>query len=158
MSDQRFTPNSRFARACGSELHLSPSELEAFVVGVLDPAATSRLEAHVAACAECQARLEQEARLELAFAAVATRTEAKRAREEERPRRALPAAAFGVLAMAATLALWVTARGVDDVHAPSPTADDPAAAAAPPTVSADASAFTASLDTQADGSRLGVRD
>jgi len=140
-----------------SDLHLSVSDLEAFVIGALDPAESARVEAHVAACAECQARLEREARLELAFATVATRTETRRAREEERPRRALPAAAFGVLAMAAAMALWVTARGADETR--TPPGDDPAAAAmAPPTISADASSFTASLEMQADGSRLGVRD
>ncbi len=139
-----------------SELHhIGASELEAYVMGALDAADITRVEAHVEGCARCQSRLEREARLELAFAALATRSE-KRARDEERPRRALPAAAFGVLAMAAAMALWVTARSEDARSIP--TGDDPAAAAAPPTVSADAATFTASLETQADGSRLGVRD
>jgi hypothetical protein len=56
--------------------------------------------------------------------------------------------------MAAAMLLWLAPRGESTERASAPVDEAPAVNE----VNADASAVTASLDLQADGSRLGVRD
>jgi anti-sigma factor RsiW len=51
--------------------HLSAAELEGYVRNLLDPGAELELEAHVAACERCAARLQSAARLELQLAEIA---------------------------------------------------------------------------------------
>ncbi len=135
-----------------SESHVAREALEAYVIGALDEAEAARLESHVLACPACEARLQHEASLELAFTQVARAPEA-------RPRRAgrvaAPIAAVGgVLAVAAAMILWLGAHGDVDARAP--------AAEAPTTISdtaADASTATAQLDVPGDGAvRSAMRD
>ena len=82
--------------------HVSASQLEAYVVGAIDDAAElARVEAHVMACKACEARLQNEACLEMVFESLA---------EETRPKKtyAAPLAFAGTaLAMAAAMILWV---------------------------------------------------
>ena len=134
-----------------TESHATREALEAYVIGALDEAESARLESHVLACPACEARLQHEASLELAFTQVA--------RAPERPRRvgrvAGPIAAVGgVLAVAAAMVLWLGANGDVDARAP--------AAEAPATISdtaADASTATAQLDVPGDGAvRSAMRD
>lgn len=104
-----------------SESHVAREALEAYVIGALDEAEAARLESHVLACPACEARLQHEASLELAFTQVARAPEA-------RPRRAgrvaAPIAAVGgVLAVAAAMILWLGAHG--DVDARAPAAEAP---------------------------------
>jgi anti-sigma factor RsiW len=51
--------------------HLTPEELEQYVIGALEPAAVSAVEGHVAGCEACATALRREARLELGLAEVA---------------------------------------------------------------------------------------
>ncbi len=133
--------------------HLSPEALEAYVIGAMDEVGCAELEAHVASCASCEARLQHEARLDLAFTAIAEREEAAR------PRRtahfAAPLAITGsALAMAAAMILFILPRQEVE-RAPSVEEAPPVAVE----INADASAATAQLDVQADGApRVGVRD
>jgi anti-sigma factor RsiW len=125
------------------------SMLEGYVIGALSDADVLRVEAHVIACGACAARLAREAELDVAFEAVVSSQ-----RTHARPVKVSSSMALGAaLAMAAGLLLWLVPRGVDDTHAPSSVQETPSAE-----VNADASTFTASLDLQADGSRLGVKD
>ncbi len=131
--------------------HVSAEALEAYVIGALDEVELAAVEAHVMACPVCEARLQHEARLDLAFTAVA--------RQVERPRKTASiagplAAAGGALAMAAAMILWVLPHG--DVER-APSVEEPAPIATE--INADASTATAQLEAQADGaSRVGVRD
>lgn len=131
--------------------HVSQSALEGYVIGAISELECAELEAHVTECESCAARLAREASLELAFTAVA-------ARSEERPRRVhLIAPAVGAtLAMAAAVMLWVLPRGETSEQHPQ-TADDQAPIVVD-TYADAAPGFTASLETQVDGSRVGVRD
>lgn len=128
--------------------HIAQGTLEAYVTCSLTDVECAEVEAHVASCAPCAARLSREARYELAFAEVAARA--------ERPRRSisLMVPAAGALAMAAAVLLWMVPR--ESVEQRSQNVDDPTPAIAD--TSADASTFTASLEVQVDGSRVGVRD
>ncbi len=134
--------------------HLSTKALEAYVIGAMDEVECAELEAHVASCASCEARLQHEARLDLAFTAIAEREEAAR------PRRtahfAAPLAITGsALAMAAAMILFVLPRGEVE-RAPSVEEQPPPVAVE---LNADASAATAQLAVQVDGApRVGVRD
>ena len=126
--------------------HVTRPALEAYVIGTLDEAESACLEAHVASCAACEARLQHEATLELAFAQVADHV-------EERPRKtvrlAAPmAAAGGFLAIAAAMILWLGPRGDVDARAPEPPPDT--------TTSGDASTATAQLDVAGDGAPRGA--
>ena len=133
--------------------HLSAAQLEAYVVGAIDDAAElTSVEAHVMACKTCEARLQNEARLDMVFTALA---------HETRPRKtyAAPVAFAGTaLAMAAAMILWVLPHGSQDVER-TPNQEG---ASEPPVLTdtngGDASTVTASLELQADGSRVGVRD
>lgn len=131
--------------------HVSQSMLEGYVIGALSDLESAAVEEHVMACASCTARLQKEARLELAFAAVAERV-------PERSRRAylIAPAVGGAIAMAAAILLWIAPRDAASDQRPQ-TADDQATTTISDT-NGDASTVTASLDTQADGSRVGVRD
>ncbi len=132
--------------------HVSQRALEGYVIGALSELECAELEAHVIECEACAARLAREASLELAFTAVA-------ARGEERPRRVhLIAPALGAtLAMAAAVLLWVLPRGEASEQHPQ-TADDQAPSVVDTYGDASATGITASLETQVDGSRVGVRD
>ena len=127
--------------------HVSASRLEAYVVGAIDDAAElASVEAHVMACKACEARLQNEARMEMVFESLA---------EEVRPRKtyAAPFAFAGTaLAMAAAMILWVLPHGSE----PQPQSSEPPVLT--DTNGGDASTVTASLELQADGSRVGVRD
>jgi len=129
--------------------HLTQSALEAYVVGALEDAELARVEAHVASCAACEARLQHEASLEMVFARVADRA-------EERPRRRVAApmaAAGGVLAVAAALIFWLSPRADVDARAPDPSPEQAAE------TSGDASTATAQLDSPGDGAvRAAFRD
>jgi len=129
--------------------HLSREALEGYVIGSLDEAECARVEAHVSGCPACEARLQHEASLELAFTQVAVRAEEKPRRA---PRFAAPAAIGGVLALAAAMLLWL---------APHPDTIDARAAApqAAPEITGDASTATAQLDSPGDGAvRSTIRD
>jgi anti-sigma factor RsiW len=54
-----------------TEQHLSPGDLEAFVIDALDAARAAEVEAHVVACPVCSAALAREAELELSLVEVA---------------------------------------------------------------------------------------
>jgi len=132
--------------------HVSRDALEAYVMGALDDAELEAVEAHVAACSACEARLQHEARLEMAFARVADHV------APERPRRAVRVAAplaatGGVLAVAAAMMLWLAPRGDVDARAPDPipeTSGD---------TTGDASTATAQLEVPGDGAvRAAFRD
>jgi anti-sigma factor RsiW len=127
------------------------SMLEGYVIGALSDADVARVEAHVIGCSACAARLAREAELDVAFEAVVSsqRTHARSGAVRVSSSMALGAA----LAMAAGMLLWLVPRGADDTHAPSTVQETPSAE-----VNADASTFTASLDLQVDGSRVGVKD
>jgi hypothetical protein len=130
--------------------HISLESLEAYVMGALDDGEASRVESHVVSCESCAARLQREAALEVAFAAVVTRTPAP----SRIPRVAtVSALAAAAVAMAATMVLWLAPRVESADRAPATVPDEVVVE-----VNADASTATASLDLQADGSRLGVRD
>ncbi|HEY1960555.1 MAG TPA: zf-HC2 domain-containing protein [Polyangiaceae bacterium] len=131
--------------------HLSREALEGYVIGSLDEAECARVEAHVTRCAACEARLQHEASLELAFTQVAARAEEKPRRA---PRYAASAVAFGgVLAFAAAMVLWLTPRA-EPIDARS--ASEPQAI---PEMNADASTATAQLDSPGDGAvRSTIRD
>jgi anti-sigma factor RsiW len=133
--------------------HVSQLELDAYVIGALDDADVTAFEAHVVACEACAKRLQHEAELEVAFAAVVASPVPSRL-----PRIAsISAFAGAALAMAAATLLWLAPRAETTTteRTPSMAATEEIA---PPIPMADASTFTASLDVQADGSRLGVRD
>jgi anti-sigma factor RsiW len=132
--------------------HLSQDSLEAYVIGALDEVAATDVEAHVADCAACAARLQREAALEVAFASVVA-SPSKPTTVSPRVG-SIPAIAGAALAMAAAMLLWLAPRGESTERASAPVDEAPAVNE----VNADASAVTASLDLQADGSRLGVRD
>jgi anti-sigma factor RsiW len=85
-------------------LHVTPVELELYVLGGLGPADSERLEAHCGGCRACAVALMSEARLELAFEQVAKRSIRSRML---RPVRTAGYAAAGLLAMAAAVVLWV---------------------------------------------------
>jgi anti-sigma factor ChrR (cupin superfamily) len=128
--------------------HLSDAQLEAYVIGALDGAELTTVEAHVMVCRVCEARLQNEARLDMVFTALA---------HETRPRRtyAAPLAFAGTaLAMAAAMIVWVLPHGSTDTERPQ-SSDPPVLT---DTNNGDASTVTASLELQADGSRIGVRD
>lgn len=138
-----------------SDRHIAAELLESYVIGALDDADVARVEAHVFSCRVCEAKLQREAELDLAFTQVATRV------IENKPKRItrLVVPAFGAgaaLAMAAAVLLWVLPRGESDAHAASSPVDDGVPVVTE--TNADASTVTASLDLQVDGSRLGVRD
>jgi hypothetical protein len=128
--------------------HVSASQLEAYVVGAIDDdAELIAVEAHVLACKVCEARLQNEARMEMVFEALA---------EETKPKKtyAAPLAFAGTaFAMAAAMILWVLPHN-SEVERPQ--------SSEPPVLTdtngGDASTVTASLELQADGSRVGVRD
>jgi hypothetical protein len=137
-----------------SERHVSASALEGYVIGAMGELEAAALEEHVASCRSCEARLQQEARLDLAFTAVAARESARpRRRFIERAPLALAGSALAVSCAAAML-LWVLPHGEMD--------RDTSASEPPPVtaeINADASTATAQLDVQADGApRVGVRD
>ncbi len=126
--------------------HASASQLEAYVIGALEGAELASVEAHVMACKTCEARLQNEASMEMVFEALA---------HETRPRKTYtaPLAFAGTaLAMAAAMILWVLPHNSEE-HLQS---------SEPPVLTdtngGDASTVTASLELQADGSRVGVRD
>lgn len=129
-----------------SEHHVSASQLEAYVIGALEGAELIAVEAHVMACKTCEARLQNEARLEMVFEAV---------EHEARPKKtyAAPFAFAGTaFAMAAAMILWVLPHNAETERPQS---------SEPPVLTdtnGDAATTTASLDLQADGSRVGVRD
>jgi hypothetical protein len=128
--------------------HVSASQLEAYVVGAIDDAAElASVEAHVMACKACEARLQNEARMDMVFEALA---------HETRPRKthaATFAFAGTAFAMAAAMILWVLPHGSE---AERPQSSEPPVLT--DTNSGDASTVTASLELQVDGSRVGVRD
>ncbi len=130
-----------------SDRHVSASALEAYVIGAMGEVEAAALESHVASCRSCEARLQQEARLDLAFTAVA-------GREAARPRKIHFAAPLALaFSCAAAMLLWVLPHGEME-RAPSVEESAPAAE-----INADASTATAQLDVQADGApRVGVRD
>ena len=126
--------------------HVSAEALEAYVIGALDGAELVSVEAHVMACKTCEARLQNEARLDMVFTALA---------HETRPRQTYtaPLAFAGTaLAMAAAMILWVLPHG----EAEHPQSSEPPVLT--DTNGGDASTVTASLELQVDGSRVGVRD
>ncbi len=129
------------------------SMLEGYVIGALSDADVALVEAHVIACSACAARLAREAELDVAFEAVVSsqRTHTRPGAVKVSSGVALGAA----LAMAAGMLLLLVPRGADDTHAPSSVQETPSAHWEE---NVDASTFTASLDLQADGSRLGVKD
>ncbi len=136
---------------------LSREHLEGYVVGTLDEVDAAALEAHVMECASCETKLQREAALELAFTRVAAHVEhTSRPTRVRRIHVALPMVAGAALTMAAAFLLWIVPHADSDAASRAPAAEEPA----PQMVesNADASTFTASLDLQADGSRLGVRD
>lgn len=127
--------------------HVSASQLEAYVIGALEGAELIAVEAHVLACKACEARLQNEARMEMVFESLA---------EETRPRKtyAAPLAFAGTaFAMAAAMILWVLPHNSE---AERPQSSEPPVLT--DTNGGDASTVTASLELQADGSRVGVRD
>ena len=138
-----------------SEPHVTREALEAYVIGALDEAESARLESHVLACPACEARLQHEASLELAFTQVARAPERRVGRVGRVGRVAGPIAAVGgVLAVAAAMVLWLGANG--DVDARAPAAEAPAAIS---DTAADASTATAQLDVPGDGAvRSAMRD
>jgi anti-sigma factor ChrR (cupin superfamily) len=130
--------------------HVSAEALEAYVIGALDGAELISVEAHVMACKTCEARLQNEARLDMVFTALA---------HETRPRKtytasvvSLGAFAGTALAMAAAMILWVLPHGETE----HPQSSEPPVLT--DTNGGDASTVTASLELQVDGSRVGVRD
>jgi len=126
--------------------HVSASQLEAYVIGALEGAELTSVEAHVMACKACEARLQNEASMEMVFEALANET---------RPRKTYAttfAFAGTALAMAAAMILWVLPHGSE----PQPQSSEPPVLT--DTNGGDASTVTASLELQADGSRVGVRD
>ena len=135
---------------------------EAYVLGVLDEADASALEAHVMECASCEKQLQKEAALELAFTRVAAHVEhVEVASTNARVRRmhvALPMVAGAALAMAAAFLLWIVPHTDSDAASRAPAAEEPAPQMVESNADASTSTFTASLDLQVDGSRLGVRD
>ncbi len=131
-----------------SERHLSAERLEQYVIGALSEPEASEVERHVAACPACEARLMNEASLELAFAQVAS-TRRVEPSVRRGVSRVVPAAVVGALAMAAAAVVWLT---------PAAPVDSRAAAAPPPQASyetGDASTATAQLDGDA---LIGMRD
>ena len=128
--------------------HVSASQLEAYVIGAIEDAAElTRVEAHVMACKTCEARLQNEASMEMVFESLA---------HETRPRKTYGATfAFAgtALAMAAAMILWVLPHGSESER---PQSSEPPVLT--DTNNGDASTVTASLELQADGSRVGVRD
>jgi len=127
--------------------HVSASQLEAYVIGALEGAELIAVEAHVLACKACEARLQNEARMEMVFEALA---------HETRPRKtyAAPLAFAGTaFAMAAAMILWVLPHNGESER---PQSSEPPVLT--DTNGGDASTVTASLELQADGSRVGVRD
>jgi anti-sigma factor RsiW len=132
--------------------HLSQDLLEAYVIGALDVIEASDVERHVARCSACAVLLEREAALEVAFTAVVAMPKPSRLPRVRVGH--LSAAAGAAVAMAAAVLLWLAPRSehVQLSDEPSPTVYTA------PESSGDASTFTASLDLQADGSRVGVRD
>src|SRR5947209_615728 len=113
------------------EQHVSAEALEAYVIGALGDAALAEVEAHVMKCAACEARLQNEARLDLAFTALA---------EETRPRKnyTAPLAFAGTaFAMAAAMILWVLPHNSETQSSEPPVVTD--------TNNGDASTVTASL-------------
>ena len=136
-----------------SDTHISQDTLEAYVIGALEGLDASSVERHVSACAECARRLQHEATLEVVFEAVVSPARpTKTARVTH-----VSAFAGAALAMAAAMLLWLVPRGAEtSERAPTTPTDEPVPAAVE--ANADASTFTASLDLQVDGSRVGVRD
>ncbi len=128
--------------------HIAQSSLEGYVMCTLADEECAIVEAHVASCETCAARLQREARFELAFAEVA-------ARSEERPRRMhyIAPAIGGALAMAAAMILWMAPHESASEQR-TPTVEDQTASE----MNADASTMTATLEREVDGSRIGVKD
>jgi hypothetical protein len=98
--------------------HLSPSDLELFVIDGLDAVLASRVEAHVLGCRECGEALAREARLEVDLEEVARRAARPVLVEATRRSRPAPvrpprlgfalAAAGGALSLAAAWMLFAT--------------------------------------------------
>jgi anti-sigma factor ChrR (cupin superfamily) len=125
--------------------HVTASQLEAYVIGALEGAELIAVEAHVLACKACEARLQNEACLEMVFESLA---------EETRPKKtyAAPLAFAGTaLAMAAAMILWVLPHNSEPQSSEPPVLTDT-------NNGGDASTVTASLELQVDGSHVGVRD
>jgi anti-sigma factor RsiW len=85
--------------------HATAAELELYVLGALDADQVGSFEAHCAACDACAAALSGEASLELSFEQVARRS--ARAVPAARPLRTVAYGVAGVVAMAATVLLWM---------------------------------------------------
>jgi len=129
--------------------------LESYVIGALSDVEVARVEAHVMECSACAARLRREAELDIAFEAVVSSTTTPSRTRAPAVTMISSSVVLGTaLAMAAAVFLWVMPRGdagsTPATQEPAPYADTE--------MNADASTFTASLDVQADGSRLGVKD
>ena len=127
--------------------HVSASQLEAYVIGALEGAELIAVEAHVMACKACEARLQNEAQMEMVFEALA---------HETRPRKTYAstfAFAGTALAMAAAMILWVLPHNTT-----SDQSSEPPVLTDTQNHDGDASTVTASLELQVDGSRVGVRD
>ena len=84
--------------------HATAQELELYVLGALDAGRLEDVEAHCASCDACAAALAGEAKLELAFEQVQRRASRVRV---IRPLRTAAYGAFGLVAMAAAVLLWV---------------------------------------------------
>jgi hypothetical protein len=98
--------------------HLTPDELQDFVTGSLDPAASRRLEAHVEGCEACAKELAREARLEVSLLEVGDGLQpaAQVLALEDRRKRRLRTATLSALGVAVAAALVV----VLSVERPTP--------------------------------------
>ena len=83
--------------------HATAAEMEAYVMGALEPSRIEAFEAHCAGCEACAAALSGEARLEVAFETVARRPSRL---PVARPMRVAMYGAAGLAAMAAAVLLW----------------------------------------------------
>jgi anti-sigma factor RsiW len=100
-----------------SEVHLSARDLEAFVIGALDPVRASEVEAHVLECERCSSALAGEAKLEMALDEIANAPTVRdvpaprpisiRARQVARARTGFLMAAAGTLSLAAAWMIWL---------------------------------------------------
>jgi len=98
--------------------HLTPDELQDFVIGSLDSPSSQRLEAHVERCEACAKELAREARLEVSLLEVGEGLQppARVHVLEDRRKRRLRTATFSALGVAAAAALVV----VFSVERPTP--------------------------------------
>jgi hypothetical protein len=84
--------------------HVTPEELELYVLGAVESRQAEAVEGHCASCQRCSEALAREAQLEIAFEQVAKQS--ARSSVRGRPLRAAAYGAAGVVAMAAAAVLW----------------------------------------------------